>query len=154
MCSFMGLPWWLRSWRILLPMQRPGFHPWVGKIPLEEGKAAHSRILAWRIPCAEVPGGATVQRITKSRTRLRDWTTTCVHLYITWFRKSKCQGDDDGLPLEGDLRDLQATRMHSEVMWPLWWDGMGVRAGSFLRMHMSISHTKCGQEWLLWWSSH
>ena len=24
--------------------------PWVGKIPLEEGMATHSSILAWRIP--------------------------------------------------------------------------------------------------------
>ena len=31
-------------------MWRPGFDPWVGKIPLEKGKAAHSSILAWRIP--------------------------------------------------------------------------------------------------------
>jgi len=29
---------------------RPGFNPWVGKIPLEKGKATHSSILAWRIP--------------------------------------------------------------------------------------------------------
>ena len=29
---------------------RPGFHPWVGKIPQEEGMATHSSILAWRIP--------------------------------------------------------------------------------------------------------
>ena len=27
-----------------------GFNPWVGKIPLEEGMATHSSILAWRIP--------------------------------------------------------------------------------------------------------
>ena len=27
-----------------------GFDPWVGKIPLEEGMATHSSILAWRIP--------------------------------------------------------------------------------------------------------
>jgi len=25
--------------------------------PLEEGKATHSSIFAWRIPCAEEPGG-------------------------------------------------------------------------------------------------
>ena len=25
--------------------------------PLEEGMATHSSILAWRIPCAEEPGG-------------------------------------------------------------------------------------------------
>ena len=27
-----------------------GFHPWVGKIPLEEEMATHSSVLAWRVP--------------------------------------------------------------------------------------------------------
>ena len=36
---------------------RPGFHPWVGKIPLEKEMATHSSILAWRIPWTEGPGG-------------------------------------------------------------------------------------------------
>ena len=36
--------------RIRLQCGRLGFDPWVGKIPLEKGKATHSRILAWRIP--------------------------------------------------------------------------------------------------------
>ena len=39
------------------PCRRPGFDPWVGKMPLEEGMATHSRILAWRIPRTEEPGG-------------------------------------------------------------------------------------------------
>ena len=34
---------------------------WVGSLvpedPLETGMAAHSSILAWRIPCTEEPGG-------------------------------------------------------------------------------------------------
>ena len=38
-------------------MQQTRFDPWVGKIPLEEGMATHSSILAWRIPRAEEPGG-------------------------------------------------------------------------------------------------
>ena len=33
------------------------FNPWVGKIPLEEGMATHSSILAWRIPWTEEPCG-------------------------------------------------------------------------------------------------
>ena len=37
--------------------RRPRFGPWVGKIPLEEGTATHSSILAWRIPWTEKPGG-------------------------------------------------------------------------------------------------
>ena len=28
-----GLPWWLRELRICLPCKRPGFDPWVRKIP-------------------------------------------------------------------------------------------------------------------------
>ena len=28
-----GLPWWLGWWRIYLQCERPGFDPWVGKIP-------------------------------------------------------------------------------------------------------------------------
>ena len=40
-----------------LQCRRSGFDPWVGKIPLEEGMATHSSILAWRIPRAEEPGG-------------------------------------------------------------------------------------------------
>ena len=39
--------------------------------PLEEGIAAQSSILAWRISWTEEPGWATVQGITKSQTRLR-----------------------------------------------------------------------------------
>ena len=37
--------------------RRHGFDPWVRKIPLEEGLATHSSILAWRIPWTEGPGG-------------------------------------------------------------------------------------------------
>ena len=29
--------------------KRPEFDPWIGKIPLEKGKATHSCVLAWRI---------------------------------------------------------------------------------------------------------
>ena len=32
---------------------RCGFHPWVGKIPLEKSLETHSSILAWRIPLTE-----------------------------------------------------------------------------------------------------
>ena len=36
--------------------------------PLEEGMAADSGILAWRIPWTEKPGEATVHGLTKNRT--------------------------------------------------------------------------------------
>ena len=31
--SILGLPWWLSWKRIHLQCRRPGFDPWVGKIP-------------------------------------------------------------------------------------------------------------------------
>ena len=31
--SVIGLPWWLRWWRIGLQCRRPRFHSWVGRIP-------------------------------------------------------------------------------------------------------------------------
>ena len=39
--------------------KRRGFDPWVVKIPLEEGMATDSNILAWRIPRTEEPGGCS-----------------------------------------------------------------------------------------------
>ena len=42
-----------------------------GEDPLEEGKATHSSILAWRIPWTEEPGGLQPMGL-QSRTRQRD----------------------------------------------------------------------------------
>ena len=41
---------------VLIIMLWPGFDTWVGKIPLEKGKATHSSILAWRIPGSQRVG--------------------------------------------------------------------------------------------------
>ena len=58
--------------------KRCSFNPWVGKIPLEEGMATHSSILAWRIPWTEEPGG--LQSMGSQRVRL-DWSNlACMHL--------------------------------------------------------------------------
>ena len=42
--------------------------------PLEKETATHSSILAWKIPWMEEPGRATVHGVTKSWTRLSDFT--------------------------------------------------------------------------------
>ena len=42
-----------------------------GEDPLEKGEAAHSSILAWRIPRTEEPGGLQSMG-SQSQTRLRD----------------------------------------------------------------------------------
>ena len=38
--------------------------------PLEEGMATHSRVLAWRVPWTEEPGGLQSTGVTESQTRL------------------------------------------------------------------------------------
>ena len=47
-----------------------GSTPGLGRSP-GEGHTTHSSILTWRIQWTEEPGGATVHRVTKSRTRLK-----------------------------------------------------------------------------------
>ena len=46
--------------------------------------ATHSNILAWRIPWTEEPGRATVHRVTKTWTRLKQLSTHALrrHMYI------------------------------------------------------------------------
>ena len=46
--------------------------------------AIHSNILAWRIPWTEEPGRATVHRVTKTWTRLKQLSTHALrrHMYI------------------------------------------------------------------------
>ena len=51
--------------------------------PLEEGRAADSSILAWRIPMDRGAWQAAVHGVAKSRTRLSDFTFTFMH----WRRK-------------------------------------------------------------------
>ena len=50
-----GLPWWLRQWRICPQCGRSGFDPSVMKMPWSKGIATSS-ILVWRIPWTEEPG--------------------------------------------------------------------------------------------------
>ena len=53
--------------------RRSRFNPWVRKMPLEKGMAAHASILAWRIPWAEEPEGlqSTGSRGSDTRAHMR-----------------------------------------------------------------------------------
>ena len=72
--------------RICLQCRRPGFDPWIGKIPRGRGMAIHSHILAWRIPQTEEPG--RLQSLGPQRVR-HDWTTNTFTLMckILLFQK-------------------------------------------------------------------
>ena len=68
--ELMGFPVLLRvsliaqSVKNLAAIWGPGFNPWVGMIPLEEGMATHSSILAWRIPMDRGAWRAVVHGVT------------------------------------------------------------------------------------------
>ena len=49
--------------------KRQGFHPWVGKIPLEREMATHSSILAWEILWTQELGGLQSMGL-QSQTRM------------------------------------------------------------------------------------
>ena len=51
-------------------IQRRGFNPYAGKIPLRRKWAPHSSILAWEIFVDREPWQATVHGATKSQTQL------------------------------------------------------------------------------------
>ena len=51
-------------------VHQPGIDPWIRKIPLEEGMATRSSLLAWRHPRTEEPGGLQSMGLQKSQTRL------------------------------------------------------------------------------------
>ena len=53
--------------------------------PLEEGMAIHSRILAWRIPWTEEPGG--LQSIgSQSQTLLKQLSTQAWYMKQLWYK--------------------------------------------------------------------
>ena len=86
--SIYGLPWWLRWQRICLQCGRPGFDPWVGKI-LEEGMAAHSSILAWRLPWTEVPGGLQSMGSQRLDRTERLCTAHCIYIHLEYHANNE-----------------------------------------------------------------
>ena len=67
-----------------LQCRRSGFDPWVGKIPLEEGMATHSSLLAWRSPRTKKPGG-----LQPTGSQESDKEVESVWLFMAWPRKSQ-----------------------------------------------------------------
>ena len=65
-----GLPWRLRRWRICLQCKRPGFDPWVRKIPWRRPWQPTPVFLPGESSWTEEPGG--LQPMRSQRVRL-DW---------------------------------------------------------------------------------
>ena len=67
--------------KILPAMWETWVQPLGGEDPLEEGVATHSRILAWRIPWTEEPGG--LQSVESQRVRHDRATNTHTRLTLS-----------------------------------------------------------------------
>ena len=55
--SMCGLPWWLSGKESACQCRRPGFDPWVRKIPWRRKWQPSPSSFAWEIPWTEEPGG-------------------------------------------------------------------------------------------------
>ena len=81
-----GLPWWLRWQRICLQCRRPGFNPWVRKIPWRR---------EWLPTPVFLPGESHGQR---SLVGYSPWghkeldTTRYMNLFKLWFSPNICPG--------------------------------------------------------------
>ena len=66
-------PWWLRRYSICLQCGRPGFEPWVGKIPWRRKWQSTPVLLPGKIPWTEEPG--RLQSMGSQRVG-HDWATS------------------------------------------------------------------------------
>ena len=86
-----GLPWWLRWYSVCLQCGRPGFNPWVGKIPWRR---------EWQPSPVLLPGKSHGQRSLVGYSpwgRKESDATDRLHFPITgWFTSSEVGGVGPG----------------------------------------------------------
>ena len=104
------LLWWLGGKESACQGRRRRFDVWVGKSPLEKEMAAHSSILAWRIPWTEEPGGLQsmgLHRVRHDRLHTHTRTLTLTHkrslspFNLICTRTTCCSEETPGEMLEG-----------------------------------------------------
>ena len=97
--------------------KRCRFHPWVGKIPLEEGMATHSSILTWWSPWTEEPGGL---RSIGLQAVGHHWSNSAACMTCSW--SSSCdRRADSSLPFLTTTAEivLQIIALKANVVWCL-----------------------------------
>ena len=92
--------------------------------PLEEGMAAHSSILAWKIPWTEKPA------VTKSQTKQK-WQHTCVHSCYkgTKFSSPLCSPDQKIKPQSNHKKKALDKTTKGRLTKHLLGDGWGPNPG-------------------------
>ena len=98
------LQWWLRWWRIRLQCGRPGFDPWVGKIPWRKAWQPTPVFMPGESSWTEEPGrlqSMWSQRVghdwaTKHNHKQAQWRTYSLqHLFFLKWQKEKNQSLKD-----------------------------------------------------------
>ena len=77
--------------KIHLQCRRPGFDPWIGKIPWRRERLPHSRILAWRILEIYSPRGHKESNITEQLSLTRSCNYYIHHFFKLTNDKQKTQ---------------------------------------------------------------
>ena len=127
---------WFCGNKVCLWIQwRPGFDPWVGKIPWRRKWQPHSSILAWRIPWTEEPGGL---QSTGSRRVGHDWVTSLSlwtqrlipdHELFRWrwtsqpVKKSSISFSASPYELKEGIQEIKSQlekKKKKELDWVLW----------------------------------
>ena len=92
--------------------KRHGFHPWVGKIPLEKGMTTPSSILAWRIPWTEEPGGLRSLGLRRVRHNL-----VTKHTAPLWLRPWTLNTSFSLLSFAGKRSRERPNQSESPALW-------------------------------------
>ena len=105
-----------------LPAMRETWAPFLGwENPLEEGRATHYSILAWRIPMDRGAWQATGHGVAKSRTRPEQLSTTAQKYTTNQFSSvaqlclTLCDAmnrSTPGLPVHHQLPEFTQTHVH------------------------------------------
>ena len=102
---FSGLPWWLSGKEATCNAGDVGSIPGLGRYP-EEGNGNPLRILAWKIPWTEEPGGLQSMGL-QSRAWLRDWITRTLQVSFVLISVF------DSIPNTGLLNDYRSLKDES-----------------------------------------
>ena len=101
-----GLPWWHKQQRVHLHCGKPGFHPWVGKIPWRRVWQPTPVFLPRDSPWIEEPG--RLQSIGSQRVR-HDWVTKHTGIVMAFsFPYKSSYGDTKKTPWTECICDLCA----------------------------------------------
>ena len=77
--------------------------------PLEEEMATHSRVLAWKTPWTEEPGGSRFKGLQRV-TQLNDWV--CTHTHMHTFIQDKMWSSASSTHFTGELDRMQDLGPH------------------------------------------